>query len=216
MILGFMTIASASDTPRRSCDDFADGAGTHDVRVELFPHATVASIMENDPAEPTIIVRSPAFGANGAIPIQFSADGDNVPPPLEWERIPEGTQSIAIIVEDPDAPTRVFTHWIVVGIPPAAGSFDAAIPPESVAYGKNDHGSLGWYGPNPASGQHRYFFKVFALDVNLDKEGMSKQDLYAAMKGHILARGELVGTFDKDFVAWRAKKPSAPGSHTRR
>lgn len=152
---------------------------------------------ERDPSELTIAVRSPAFGANGSIPIQFSAEGDNVPPPLAWEHIPDQTRSIAIICEDPDAPTRIFTHWIVVGIPPETTGLDPATPPEGTAFGRNDHGSLGWYGPNPPSGRHRYVFKVFALDINLDKEGLSKQELYAAIKHHVLAQGELIGTFEK-------------------
>jgi Raf kinase inhibitor-like YbhB/YbcL family protein len=151
---------------------------------------------EKETAELTIVVRSPAFGANGTIPMQFSAEGDNVPPPLVWERVPQGTKSIAIICEDPDAPTRVFTHWIVVGIPATETRFDPATPPPGTEFGKNDHGSLGWYGPNPPNGRHRYFFKVFALDVELSEEGMTKQELYAAMTDHILARGELIGTYE--------------------
>ena len=152
---------------------------------------------EKDPVVLTLVVRSPSFGANGSIPMEFSADGDNIPPPLVWERAPEATQSIAIICEDPDAPSRVFTHWIVNGIPPVTMHFDPSAPPPGTAFGKNDHGSLGWYGPNPPSGRHRYVFKVFALDINLDEEGLSKEELYAAMKGHILARGELIGTYEK-------------------
>lgn len=171
---------------------------------------------EKDPSALTIVVSSPAFGPNGFIPMEFSVEGDNIPPPLAWEHVPEGTKSIAIICEDPDAPTRVFTHWIVVGIPPATAQFDPSAPPPGTAYGKNDHGSIGWYGPNPPSGRHRYFFKVFALDINLDKEGLTKEELYAAMKHHILARGELIGTYEKYSGAGRgprANLPSSPGSH---
>ena len=168
--------------------------------------------MTKDPAELTLVVRSPAFGANGAIPMEFSTEGDNIPPPLVWERVPHGTQSIAIVCEDPDAPTRVFTHWVVVGIPPGETRFDPATPPPGTQFGKNDHGSLGWYGPNPPSGRHRYFFKVFALDMNLDEEGLSKDDLYAAIKGHILARGELVGTYEKKRPRQIASTP-APTKH---
>jgi Raf kinase inhibitor-like YbhB/YbcL family protein len=171
---------------------------------------------ETNPSDLTLVVRSPAFGANGMIPMEFSAEADNVPPPLVWERVPEGTRSIAIICEDPDAPTRVFTHWIVVGIPPTATRFDPAAPPDTIAYGRNDHGSIGWYGPNPPNGRHRYFFKVFALDINLDKPNLEKAELYAAIKGHVLARGELVGTYEKKAGAGRgprANMPSSTGSH---
>ena len=79
--------------------------------------------------ERTLVVRSPSFGANGSIPVEFSSDGDNIPPPLVWERAPEAAQSIAIICEDPDAPSRVFTHWIVAGIPPTTTHFDPSAPP---------------------------------------------------------------------------------------
>ena len=168
---------------------------------------------EKDPSELSLVVRSPAFGANGSIPMQFASDGDNVPPPLVWERVPATAKSIAIICEDPDAPARVFTHWIVTGIPPETTHFDPSSPPPGTQFGKNDHGSLGWYGPNPPNGRHRYFFKVFALDINLDKDGMSKEELYAAMKGHILARGEIIGTYEKKPGRPRANMPSATGSH---
>src|SRR5687767_11954706 len=153
-------------------------------------------MIDKDPTELTIVVRSPAFGANGSIPIQFTAEGDNIPPPLVWERVPEHTKSIAIICEDPDAPTRVFTHWIVVGIPATETRLDPSAPPPGTAFGTNDKGTVGWYGPNPPNGRHRYYFKVFALDINLDKPNMNKEELYAAMKGHIRARGELIGTYE--------------------
>jgi Raf kinase inhibitor-like YbhB/YbcL family protein len=153
--------------------------------------------------ETQLVVRSPAFGANGAIPTEFSTDGDNIPPPLVWERTPEGTQSIAIICEDPDA--HVFTHWVVAGIAPLTTHFDPSAPPPGTAFGKNDHGSIGWYGPNPPSGRHRYVFRVFAIDFNLDEEGLSKDELYAAIEGHVLARGELVGTYEK-----KASRMSSP------
>ena len=157
--------------------------------------------------EQTLVVRSPSFGANGSIPVEFTTDGDNIPPPLVWERAPEGTASIAIICEDPDAPTT-FTHWIVVGIPPRTMHFDPSAPPPGTAFGQNDHGSLGWYGPNPPTGRHRYVFKVFALDISLDEEGLDKQELYAAIKHHVLARGEIVGTYEKKTA--RGSSPNLP------
>jgi Raf kinase inhibitor-like YbhB/YbcL family protein len=169
---------------------------------------------EKDPSELSLVVRSPSFGSNGSIPMQFAAEGENVPPSLVWERVPEGTQSIAIICEDPDAPTRVFTHWIVTGIPPLTTHFDPSSPPPGTQFGTNDHGSIGWYGPNPPNGRHRYVFKVFALDINLDKSNLTKELLYAAMKHHILARGELIGTYEKKtFRGSTANMPSSTGSH---
>src|SRR5688572_11991607 len=107
-----------------------------------------------------LVVRSPAFGANGIIPVEHAIEGHNVPPPLSWSAVPEGTRSVAVIVEDPDAPGRTFVHWIVVGIPADARGLGSGALPEGAAVGTNDHGSRGWYGPNPPSGRHRYFFKV--------------------------------------------------------
>lgn len=160
---------------------------------------------------PTLVVRSPSFGANGAIPMEFTADGDNIPPPLVWERLPEAAQSVAIIVEDPDAPSHIFTHWVVNGIAPRTTHFDPSAPPPGTVFGKNDHGSIGWYGPNPPTGRHRYVFQVFALDINLDEEGLSKDELHAAMKGHVLARGELIGTYEKKVA--RGSHPDLAATH---
>ena len=150
--------------------------------------------------EPTLrlIVRSPAFGTNGIIPIEHAVEGFNVAPPLSWSTPPEGTRSIAIIVEDPDAPGRTFVHWIVVAIPPEVNSLPVgARLPEGAVHGSNDQGTLGWYGPNPPSGRHRYVFKVFALDNKPATPGMTKYDLYTALEGHVLAQGELIGTYER-------------------
>jgi Raf kinase inhibitor-like YbhB/YbcL family protein len=152
---------------------------------------------EREPSELTLVVRSPSFGANGSLPRQFAVDGDNIPPAIVWERVPEETKSIAIICEDRDAPSRVFTHWIVVGIPPSTTHFDPHTPPPGTQLGKNDHGSLGWYGPNPSSGLHHYVFSVLALDINVDKPSLTHEQLCTAINHHILARGELVGTYEK-------------------
>ncbi|MDQ3336862.1 MAG: YbhB/YbcL family Raf kinase inhibitor-like protein [Myxococcota bacterium] len=169
--------------------------------------------MEKQRSELTLVVRSPSFGANGAIPVQFSVEGDNTPPALVWERVPEEANSIAIICEDPDAPGRVFTHWIVVGIPPLTTHFDPIGPPPGTQFGKNDHGSLGWYGPNPQSGRHRYAFRVFALDINLDKPNLTREQFDAAIEHHVVARGELVGTFEKKPLRSTTATLSTPSPH---
>lgn len=150
------------------------------------------------PTTRTITVTSDAFGANGTIPLEHTADGDNIAPPLAWSNVPPGTRSIAILVEDPDAPRRIFVHWVVVGIPPDVTELPAGGElPEGAVHGTNDYGNQGWDGPNPPSGRHRYVFRVFALDNVPDKPGMTKQDLMSAIKGHTLAEGELIGTYDK-------------------
>ena len=176
--------------------------------------------MKDESTDLTITVSSPAFGTNGMIPIEYSAEGDNIAPPLRWTNIPEGTQSIAVIVEDPDAPQRVFTHWIITGIAPHVSEIPAGgVLPAGAVDGKNDRGGLGWYGPNPPNGRHRYYFKVFALDINLDKGGLSKQELYSAMKGHVLAQGQLIGTYEKKIGFGRGPRANViggTGSHARR
>ncbi len=145
----------------------------------------------------TLAVRSPAFGANSAIPIQFTADDANIPPPIAWGPVPQGTKSIAVLVEDPDAPDRTFVHYIVVGISPTERVLDANLP-EGAAIGTNGYGRARWDGPNPPNGRHRYFFRVYALDNAPSTPGMTREDLLSAIKGHTLARGELIGTYDKN------------------
>ena len=151
----------------------------------------------------TLRVQSSAFGMNGAIPAQFTAEGDDIAPPLSWGTPPAGTRSIAVLVEDPDAPnpaapTRTWTHLIVTGIAPDVTSLEGGNSlPDGAVMGRNDWGNAAWGGPNPPIGRHRYFFKVYALDTALDAPGITRTELLAAIKGHILAQGELIGTYEK-------------------
>lgn len=159
----------------------------------------------------TLQVTSSAFGMNGSIPPQFTADGDDIPPPLAWSTPPEGTKAFAIIVDDPDAPNpdapeRTWVHWVVTGIPPTTTSLPGGNTlPEGAVVGTNDWGQRAWGGPNPPIGRHRYFFKVYALDIALDAPGITKLELLGAMKGHILAQGELIGTYEKPVEHRSAK-----------
>jgi Raf kinase inhibitor-like YbhB/YbcL family protein len=164
-------------------------------------------------ASTNLTVTSSAFAHGATIPVQFTAEGDDIPPPLAWSPPPPGTRTVAILVEDPDAPNpdapqRTFVHWIVTGIPAAVTSFDGALPTGAVA-GTNDMGERAWTGPNPPIGRHRYFFRVFALDIDLDGPGLSKSELMSAIKGHVLAQGELIGTYVRaaDFRAERQGEP---------
>lgn len=143
---------------------------------------------------------SPAFRANGAIPAEHTADGPDVPPKLAWSSPPPGTKSIVVLVEDLDAPrpmARTWVHWIVSGIPPLHTTLDGENLPPGAVVGTNDWGQREWMGPNPEEGRHRYFFKVFALDIMLARPNMRRPELMAALKGHILAQGELIGTYEK-------------------
>lgn len=150
------------------------------------------------PTHTNLRVTSTAFGPNGAIPIEYTQDGADTPPPLAWSEVPSGTKSVAILVEDPDAPRRTFVHWIVANIPPDVTELPGGdwLPPGAVE-GMNDYGEESWRGPNPPAGRHRYVFRVFALDLAPRKPGITKPELMSAIKGHILAQGELVGTYDK-------------------
>lgn len=147
-------------------------------------------------------VSSPSFRHGSAIPIEHTADGADVPPDLAWSAPPPGTQSFALVVEDPDAPDpdrpqRVWTHWIVTAIPPNVTSIRGGRLPPGAVQGSNDWGQRAWGGPKPPVGRHRYFFKVYALDIPLDAPGITRLELLAALKGHIVAQGELVGTYGK-------------------
>lgn len=151
-------------------------------------------------------LRSPAFSAGGSVPARFTCDGEDVSLPLEWGDPPAGTKSFALIVDDPDAPDpeaprTIWVHWVVYDLPPDArslreGVHTSADLPKGAHMGRNDWGKAAWGGPCPPVGRHRYFFRLFALDVVLgDRGALTKRDLEAAMQGHVLAQAELVGTY---------------------
>ncbi|OGW84091.1 MAG: hypothetical protein A2987_05470 [Omnitrophica bacterium RIFCSPLOWO2_01_FULL_45_10] len=154
---------------------------------------------------------SPAFRNGEAIPIQYTCDGKDVSPPLVWEDIPKGAQSLALIVDDPDAPGRTWVHWIfynlsssVIKLEDGAGRKGVPVYTHSITgvkamQGKNDFGDFGYGGPCPPSGRHRYSFKLYALDAMLDlPSGSTKAELEKAMKGHILGEPtQLLGTYER-------------------
>ncbi|HEY9730179.1 MAG TPA: YbhB/YbcL family Raf kinase inhibitor-like protein [Chroococcales cyanobacterium] len=146
-------------------------------------------------------LESTAFTANGMIPFLYTCDGQDISPLLSWDSPPTGTQSLALIVDDPDAPGQTFVHWVVYDIPPEIRQLPQSVPSEPTlsgggTQGKNDFGKLGYGGPCPPSGIHRYFFKLYALDRELElKSGATKAQLEAAMSGHILATAELIGRY---------------------
>lgn len=147
---------------------------------------------------------SAAFQAGGEIPAYHTADGENVSPELSWKDAPAETKSFVLVVHDPDAPrTSGFTHWVVYDIAPGTGHLEEHVPQEDrIAgigiQGRNDAGKLGYMGPAPPSGVHRYFFRLFALNTLLNLEpGATHKQVSAAMRGHILAQAELMGTYEK-------------------
>lgn len=137
---------------------------------------------------------SPAFDHNAAIPKKYSCEGENINPPLHIENIPENAKSLALIVDDPDAPNGTFVHWVVYNIPVVETIAENTVPGNQ---GSNDFKKRAYGGPCPPSGQHRYFFKLYALDEEPVLEDGSKAELEKAMQGHILQEAELVGLYEK-------------------
>jgi len=142
-------------------------------------------------------ITSSAFQEGAEIPSKFTCDGADTSPPLQIADIPSEAKSLALIVDDPDAPSGLFTHWLVWNIPPQTGSVREGSAPKG-AQGANDFGKSGYGGPCPPSGTHRYYFKVFALDRELDlPSGAKRGQLDAAMKGHVVAQGDLIGRYSR-------------------
>ncbi len=140
---------------------------------------------------------SPAFSHNGQIPQKFTCKGDDVNPKLDISGIPSGAKSLALIVDDPDAPRGTWVHWVIWNIPPTGKIGEDSVP-QGASEGMTDSGMPGYGGPCPPSGTHRYFFKLYALDITLNlSPDARKPDLENAMRGHILAQTELIGLFSK-------------------
>lgn len=140
-------------------------------------------------------ITSPAFQNDQLIPAQYTCDGRNVSPPLKISDVHSGTESLALFMDDPDSPTGVWDHWVVFNIPPGVTEIEESSEPGGTQ-GKNTFGELGYGGPCPGSGEHRYLFKLYALDAQLDlKEGASKTDIERAMQGHILMQAQLMGRY---------------------
>ena len=150
-----------------------------------------------------LTLTSSAFSHNGSIPEQYTCDGEDEVPPLAWTGAPSGTKSFAVIVDDPDAPDpkapkMTYVHWVVYDIPPSVTRLDEDGVPEGARLGVNDWKKPEYGGPCPPVGRHRYFFKVYALDAALGDLGLpTKANVEEAMRGHILAQAELVGTYER-------------------
>lgn len=169
------------------------------------------------PARAAIAIRSAAFEEGGAIPSEFTCDGADRSPPVEWSGVPGSARELALLVDDPDAPGGTFTHWVVIGLPPGiqglkpgvpaeanlpVGSLveaDGAVPGKPARQGKNDFGKVGYGGPCPPGGTHRYRFRLFALDASLpaSEDIPTRAELVRAMEGHIVAEGTLTGKYTR-------------------
>jgi Raf kinase inhibitor-like YbhB/YbcL family protein len=152
----------------------------------------------------TLQLKSSAFQDQGTIPQRFTCDGEDVSPPLSWSEPPAGTQSLVLILDDPDAPGRTWDHWLLFNMPATLRSLPEGVPADGAVAGIGTHGTnsgnhLGYGGPCPPKGTtHRYFFKLYALDTTLDlKAGAGKGEIEKAMKGHVLAEAQLMGRYGR-------------------
>ncbi len=155
----------------------------------------------------TLTISSPAFADNGRIPKRYTCDGDDISPPLSWTGVPGDAKSLALIVDDPDAPDpaapqMTWVHWLLYNIPPGATGLSEAVAagelPAGTQEGLNDWKRTGYGGPCPPIGSHRYFHKLYALDTVLPDLGQpSKTELEKAMAGHVLEQAELIGTYER-------------------
>lgn len=155
----------------------------------------------------SLTLTSPAFQPNGEIPTRYTCEGDDISPALGWAEVPAGATSLVLIVDDPDAPDpqapkMTWVHWVLYNLPASATGLEEGIAPTSLPTGTleglNDWKRTGWGGPCPPKGRHRYFFKLYAIGTILpDLHRPTKAQLEAAMEGHIVARAELIGTYEK-------------------
>lgn len=165
-------------------------------------HMSIANLSPPQGAQP-IEITSTAFAPGALIPVQQTCDGKDLSPALAWEGIPADTQSIVIIAEDPDAPLKPFTHWVLYDLPPKIRQLPAGLPPQPFletggGHGKNDFGRYGYGGPCPPNGTHRYIFRLYAIDKLLDlPAGATKTEVLAAIAGHVKATGELMGKYSR-------------------
>jgi Raf kinase inhibitor-like YbhB/YbcL family protein len=150
-----------------------------------------------------ITITSSAFKEGALIPKKHTCDAEDISPDLKWSGVPQGAKSLALICDDPDAPVGTWVHWVLFNLPPGVSELAAGVPSDAALtngarHGKNDFRKLGYGGPCPPGGTHRYFFKLYALDTLLALEsGSTKAQLLSALQNHILAEGQLMGTYKR-------------------
>jgi len=153
----------------------------------------------NDPMSmATVTLSSSVFEHEGSIPSKYTCDADDVSPSFEIGGVPEEAQSLVLIMDDPDAPVGTWDHWVVFNIPPETTSIPENTEPQGVA-GNNSWGRTGYGGPCPPDGEHRYFFKLYAIDAQLSlSEGATKTEVEQAMEGHVVAETQLMGRYTRE------------------
>lgn len=162
-----------------------------------------SKIMAQEKGEKLMEIKSPAFENNSIIPSKYTCDGEDISPPLSWSDIPEGTKSLALISDDPDAPAGTWVHWVIYNIPPSVTSLPEGVPTDKklsngTLQGITDFKRIGYGGPCPPSGTHRYFFKLYALNkkVPLDA-GATKKQVLDAIKDSVIAECQVVGKYQR-------------------
>lgn len=173
------------------------------VLIVLLASFSIGSLWSQAGHSTSFAVKSASFPEGGTIPKRYTCDARDVSPALTWSAAPEGTQSLALIADDPDAPVGTWTHWIIWNIPPGKALPESVPKTDTLSdgsrQGRNDFKRIGYGGPCPPPGKaHRYFFRLYALNAKLDlKAGASRGDLEGAMKGRVLAQAELMGKYGR-------------------
>lgn len=192
------TVGDRSPTPRATATD-----------PERTPTTPPTESPQNTPTQEeagqtmALSLSSSAFDHQSSIPSRYTCDGEDISPPLDWGEAPSGTQAYALIMDDPDAPAGTWDHWVLYNIPASVSLLEAGIPPDEelpngALHGRNSWQDLGYGGPCPPDGTHRYFFRLYALDSALDlSAGANKEQVLEAMEGHILGQAELMGTYTR-------------------
>lgn len=150
-----------------------------------------------------MVISSPVFEDGGLIPPKYTCDGDDISIPLDFGDVPAEAKSLALIMDDPDAPSGTFVHWVVYNIPPHMPGLPEAVPTEprlldGILQGVNSFGKIGYGGPCPPGGAHRYMFKLYALDTLMDVEaGLSKHELLSVMDGHVISGAGMMGVYER-------------------
>ncbi len=181
----------------------AGGCGQPTTETTETTDQTSAEVLDTENVEATMNLRSLAFEDGGNIPAKYTCDGQDISPPLSWDDVPEGVETLALIVEDPDAPKGTFTHWVLFNLPTDRTSLEENVPKDGevaggARQGTNGFKKVGYGGPCPPSGTHRYIFTLYGLDTTLDlAPKATKEHVLEAMKGHVKAEGRLVGRYSR-------------------
>lgn len=204
VVIVLVSLPPAEDThvPPQPDADTAASEAVVDLS-EPMPSSPIVSPDQGAAGEETMAdamtITSSAFVNTGDIPVEYTADGRDVNPPLAIRGVPAEAKSLVLIMDDPDAPVGVWDHWIMWNIPPDTTDIAPGSVPPGAVQGANGWGRADYGGPSPPSGKHRYFFRLYALDTTLDLQpGARKDAVESAMEGHILAEAELVGLYSRE------------------